>query len=183
MYDIPILSFRTNVRHKSKATYLLPDSDDASKIISLVCGNMLIEFSIPAKNYGMITVQNKINESFDHPLEYKIDIMDFDVTVEGLRAASIVMSQKSVPAKQFDLDEILQSNMYKKTSSVESLKRRGGSKFYVAYDQDGYSIGLLGIARNRCILLGFILFERFASKSGSKYGKTLARFGPGRHIG
>ena len=85
--------------------------------------------------------------------------------------------------KDFNLDEIIESNMYKKTSSVESLRRRGGSKFHVAYDQDGYSIGLLGITRGRCILVGFILLERFASKSGSKYGKTLARFRAGAHIG
>ena len=138
---------------------------------------------MPMMNYGIITVENAIDGGFAQPLEYKIDVSDFDVTIEGLRAASLLMSQKSVPAKQFNLDEIIESNMYKKTSSVESLRRRGGSKFHVAYDQDGYSIGLLGITRGRCILVGFILLERFASKSGSKYGKTLARFRAGSHIG
>ena len=168
---------------KDKATYLLPDSADESKILSLICGSMRIEFSMPMMNYGIITVENAIDGGFAQPLEYKIDVSDFDVTIEGLRAASLLMSQKSVPAKQFNLDEIIESNMYKKTSSVESLRRRGGSKFHVAYDQDGYSIGLLGITRGRCILVGFILLERFASKSGSKYGKTLARFRAGAHIG
>ena len=177
------MSFRANIRHKSKATYLLPDSADESKILSLICGSMRIEFSMPMMNYGIITVENAIDGGFAQPLEYKIDVSDFDVTIEGLRAASLLMSQKSVPAKQFNLDEIIESNMYKKTSSVESLRRRGGSKFHVAYDQDGYSIGLLGITRGRCILVGFILLERFASKSGSKYGKTLARFRAGSHIG
>ena len=173
------MSFRANIRHKSKATYLLPDSADESKILSLICGSMRIEFSMPMMNYGIITVENAIDGGFAQPLEYKIDVSDFDVTIEGLRAASLLMSQKSTPAKQFNLDEIIESNMYKKTSSVESLRRRGGSKFHVAYDQDGYSIGLLGITRGRCILVGFILLERFASKSGSKYGKTLARFRAG----
>ncbi len=171
------------MRHKSKATYLIPDSVDESKILSLVCGSMLIEFSIPGKDYGMITVQNTTDKGFGVPLEYKINASDFDVTVDGLRAAMFVMSQKSLPAKQFDLDNTLQSNMYKKTSSIESLKRRGGSKFHIAYDRDRYSAGLLGIARGRCILVGFILLERFAAKSGSKYGKTLARFGPSGYIG
>ena len=130
---------------------------------------MRIEFSMPMMNYGIITVENAIDGGFAQPLEYKIDVSDFDVTIEGLRAASLLMSQKSTPAKQFNLDEIIESNMYKKTSSVESLRRRGGSKFHVAYDQDGYSIGLLGITRGRCILVGFILLERFASKSGSNF--------------
>ena len=66
---------------------------------------------------------------------------------------------------------------------IERKTSRTSSKFHVAYDQDGYSIGLLGITRGRCILVGFILLERFASKSGSKYGKTLARFRAGAHIG
>ena len=101
---------------------------------------MRIEFSMPMMNYGIITVENAIDGGFAQPLEYKIDVSDFDVTIEGLRAASLLMSQKSTPAKQFNLDEIIESNMYKKTSSVESLRRRNGSKFQVAYDQDGYSI-------------------------------------------
>ena len=109
------MSFRANIRHKSKATYLLPDSADESKILSLICGSMRIEFSMPMMNYGIITVENAIDGGFAQPLEYKIDVSDFDVTIEGLRAASLLMSQKSTPAKQFNLDEIIESNMYKKT--------------------------------------------------------------------
>ena len=113
------MSFRANIRHKSKATYLLPDSADESKILSLICGSMRIEFSMPMMNYGIITVENAIDGGFAQPLEYKIDVSDFDVTIEGLRAASLLMSQKSVPAKQFNLDEI-SIKMYKKTSVLVS---------------------------------------------------------------
>ena len=91
------MSFRANIRHKSKATYLLPDSADESKILSLICGSMRIEFSMPMMNYGIITVENAIDGGFAQPLEYKIDVSDFDVTIEGLRAASLLMSQKSHP--------------------------------------------------------------------------------------
>ena len=56
---------------------------------------MRIEFSMPMMNYGIITVENAIDGGFAQPVEYKIDVSDFDVTIEGLRAASLLMSQKS----------------------------------------------------------------------------------------
>ena len=89
------------------------------------------------------------------------------------------MSQKSVPAKQFNLDEIIESNMYQMLRVLDGEVALNFMLHMIKTD----ILGLLGITRGRCILVGFILLERFASKSGSKYGKTLARFRAGSHIG
>ena len=97
------MSFRANARHKSKATYLLPDSADESKILSLICGSMRIEFSMPMMNYGIITVENAIDGGFVQPIEYKIDVSDFDVTIEGLRAASLAHVSKIYTCKTIQL--------------------------------------------------------------------------------
>ncbi|MDI1495405.1 MAG: hypothetical protein K8823_713 [Cenarchaeum symbiont of Oopsacas minuta] len=176
------MGFRTNRPRKEKATYLIPNTIDESKLLSIICGKMLVEFSILGKNYGKIMVQKITNNRYESPSEYKIDAIDFNVTIVGLHAAMLNMSQKSLPAKQFNLDEIIKSNAYKKISSIENLKRRGGSKFHIAYDRDEYPIGMLGMVHNRCILLGFVLLERFASKSSSEYGDTLMRFRFGNYI-
>ena len=56
-------------------------------------------------------------------------LSDFDVTIEGLRAASLLMSQKSVPAKQFNLDEIIESNMYKRHPVLRVLDGEAALNF------------------------------------------------------
>ena len=87
---------------------------------------MRIEFSMPMMNYGIITVENAIDGGFAQPLEYKIDVSDFDVTIEGLRAASLLHVPKIYTCKTIVLWCVLpviwSLILANRSSSVEVLQ-------------------------------------------------------------